>query len=299
MHTDNGSQFKSVEMATFCNEHGIQQIFGVPHYAASQGLAERRHLDLKRALHAYTGRDRTLWANFLQRVQFDINTAINRSIKMDPHTALFAYQANAPFLHRASPPALDADQKAIRERLDSVIELRAAMEHNLVIAQSEMKQYYDSSRRIVEYQLGEIVLIRQPAEYLGSLDYAWTGPYAVYEKEHQNRYWVRHLYREEERRVHVSDMKRYHVTRVDPDVEVHFMAKDNREWVVEAVEDWGIDDDDDAKTPMFLVRWAGYDDPDWQPVENMLGNEQFERFLRDHKDADVAVKQWLKYHHRK
>ena len=142
--------------------------------ARANGLVERVHGPLRRALGLLSGHDRAHWVHVLRRAQWLINTNPHRILGCSPFEYMFA----------RPPPQLLAVMPDIVERslaMDCAEALRSVANWHSLWGACLSKADYDSAATAPTYKSGDFVIVRIPQD--GKQQPAWTGPFRVHDME--------------------------------------------------------------------------------------------------------------------
>ena len=96
------------------------------------------------------------WLEFLPWAEYWYNTTYHRSPGMTPFQALYGrLSPTIPFYKEGLSPVNEVDQ-GLRNKDDLIMQLKA----NLGVTINHMKQTADKNRRDVEFELGDLVLLK-------------------------------------------------------------------------------------------------------------------------------------------
>ena len=108
---------------------------------------------------------------------------------------------------------------------------------NILKRQKDMKRYYDRRRyQGLSFDVGEIIVIRKPAEATGEptkTQGKYRGPYIITEKLPGDVYRIQHLNPEGKRKfsttIHVTQIKSYHNPEVKENLEIDTNEEEDSE----------------------------------------------------------------------
>lgn len=113
-------------------------------------------------LRCFTSQNPRTWSKMLPWVKFWYNTSFHTSIGMTSFKAMYGRDPPTLIiydLHPSDPPLL----QALLSDIDTFFTLLKA---NLLRAQQVMKKFADARRRFVEYDIGDMVLVKlQPVDH--------------------------------------------------------------------------------------------------------------------------------------
>lgn len=208
--TDRGTCFTAKGFEDYCSTKGINHVLNSPRHPQGNGMVERVNRTILPVIQAEMENERR-WDQCLRKVEFDLNTAVNKTTRKTPFRLLHGYN-----------PSLD------NARVDAVVEqgqwnapeqLQEAVGETIRAGQEKYKRQYDRKRYTgVHYDVGEVVLIRAAPESNGEstkLRPKYKGPYVVVGVLPADTYRIETLeYGEGGRRhsttAHVSQMKGYY-----------------------------------------------------------------------------------------
>lgn len=156
------------------------------YHPQTNGQSEALNKCLELYLRCFTRDNPKSWFRLLSWAEFWYNTSFHSSIVMTPFKAV--YGRDPPTLVRYVPTTTDPPslQQLLTER-DSVL---TQLKVNLSKAQAFMKRYADKHRRELEFQIGDLVLVKfQPCRQHSvtlrknqKLGFRYFGPFLVSEK---------------------------------------------------------------------------------------------------------------------
>ena len=174
IHTDQGSNFTSRIMSTFCKIFKVKQIQSTAFHPQSLGSLERSHHVLIQYLKIYC--QKSNWDRWLRFAIFSYNTSTHESTGFTPHELIFGKKANIPseFSKQQIPLTYNLFLKTL---YDKIVETQSQAKTRLESAKEKAKKYYDQKLNTQQYSLNDMVyLLNQKSS---KLDKEYLGPYKV------------------------------------------------------------------------------------------------------------------------
>ena len=126
------------------------------YHPQTDGQSEVVNRCLEQYLRSFVHQWPRKWLEFLPWAEYWYNMTYHRSIGMTPFQALYGgLPSTIPLYKEGLSPVNDVDQ-GLRNRDDLIKQLKA----NLAVAINRMKQTADKNRRDVEFELGDLVLLK-------------------------------------------------------------------------------------------------------------------------------------------
>ena len=158
--TDRGSHFVNETVKDYLASKNIIADFSLAYHPESQGVVERLHSPLVRAMRAYTGYNNAAWAREISRIQWSINTSYNSSIGTSPYTIFFGRKPNTELSNALGSPVASYDtyEERLAEADHWIQYVRQFLEH----AHTRNQKDHDSSFSKTTFNAGDFVTIWQP-----------------------------------------------------------------------------------------------------------------------------------------
>ncbi|KAI3795823.1 hypothetical protein L1987_38483 [Smallanthus sonchifolius] len=125
------------------------------------------------------------WDSHLSLIEFSYNNNYHTSINMAPFEALYGRKCRSPICWNEIGEAQITDPELIQETSDNILEIR----NNIQVARSRQKSYADKRRKPLEFQVGDLVLLKvSPWKGVirfgkkGKLEPRYMGPFKILER---------------------------------------------------------------------------------------------------------------------
>jgi transposase InsO family protein len=275
LQTDGHLTFEGTAMNDLYDEYAIEHHTTTAYHPQSNGVAERKNKDIMNLLRILTGKNYSTWDKHLARVQWHINTNVNRTIGMSPFKASFGYEPRT-----ATPAATGqtSDITTLDKLAGAIYNSQRIALGNAQAAAQKVKQAYDAKRAHVEYTPGEYVLAHR-ADREHKLANTWQGPYTIKTKIRDNVYELADVLLDNTVQLHVSRIRPYNIERSSVDEEVLNMLPEGQHIVKEVLaHKWERDE------LAVLVWWKGYpkEMATWQRGPTLTINTVYKEYCSKH-----------------
>lgn len=204
--TDQGSNFLSELMDVLYKQLGIERLRTTAYRPCCDGMIERFNRTVGDMLASYVSKQPNRWDEYLPYATFAYNTAVHASTGYAPFYLMFGREAREP--NDVLPPTrllIVSNENTIFSQMWH--EAKEAAKRNLEEAKEKQKYYYDKNTKLVEYKIGDQVLIKEMANTPGKFNMRWEGPYKVIERKGDVTYKLLHVENQTEYVTHVDRMK--------------------------------------------------------------------------------------------
>ena len=175
IHTDQGSNFLSQIMKTFCKIFKIKQLKSTAFHPQSLGSLERSHHVFVEYLRHYC--KHFSWDRWLKFAMMSFNSAVHSATQFTPHKLVFGEEMRIPSEFETGEVPITYNQY-LDELLFKIYEAQSTARENIEKAKNKYKYYYDLKSNPQKYEIGEYVyLIKEPR--ISKLDDHYVGPYLV------------------------------------------------------------------------------------------------------------------------
>ena len=112
LHSDNGTEFTSAEVAAVCGGYAVKQVFGLPYKSTSQGTVERFNATLRQLIRVQISQSGSSnYIDVLQRLVDSYNNTTHSSTKLTPNEL---HQAPRAVRNEAAALQRDAADRKLR-----------------------------------------------------------------------------------------------------------------------------------------------------------------------------------------
>ena len=195
---DCGTHFTS-ELTRACLERfGVSPRFHCPYNPRAAGLVERSNATLKQIISKLIADSPSSWHKILPFALWSIRTAINETLGISPHQAVFGQPAIGPLQlvcdhwTGRKPLPLDLAQSPVQylEQLEQKLQIAAdyATEH-AAREQSRYTHNYNLRSRDKSFEVGERVIYLRPSS-TQKLTRTWIGPCEIVRKNSPYSYVI-------------------------------------------------------------------------------------------------------------
>jgi hypothetical protein len=245
----------------------------------TNGMVEKFNHTLVQSISQYISVDQRDWDEFLPFACFQYRSCKNETTNESPYYLLFYRDMKMPLDRVYSK---DEQFTSIEEYLKEVAgRFRASkeiFEKQRLAMEEEKKQFNDSIRRTLNFDIGEVVLILKRYVKKGQvkkLTHLWKGPYVVVSKfDNRINYEVQLLKSGKDKHVvHASNMKRFHEPHL---THLSKKLKASEEGDEKNLEEYEVEKLLDIKyengEKYYLVKWKGFGPSEntWEPIKNLI-----------------------------
>lgn len=185
---DNGTQFDSQKLRSFCEEFGIKNNFSSVAYPQGNGQAEASNKVIVEGIKKRLDRAKGRWVEELPSVLWAYRTTPRRSTGETPFSMSYGVEAVIPLEVglpglRTTAPDLEQNEDTLAKDLDLLDEKRDRAMIRLASYQQELARAYNKRVYPREFKVGDLVLrkvtgnTKEPTD--GKLGPNWEGPYKI------------------------------------------------------------------------------------------------------------------------
>ena len=287
IQTDNGTAFKSYNFNSFCETFGIRAVHSTAYHAQSQGQVEKFNGTLTKMLSNYTGENQTNWTDYINLCLFAYNTAVQKSIKISPHEAVFDSKARSTF---SSLIDKQDDNKSpseyttkVRQRLQDIYK---QIKINQDLADDASKEYYDKNKASnVTFNVGSRVWLDDPVHKVGLSDKfrpKLTGPYVVKEKILSNYKIESEDGKKKQQIVHQNRLRTCYSSKLRTERQTEVLIPKTKQVMVEEIPSTDSEEDSDDD----IVFW--YTAETVPPIPNHIKENEKQKEQKDTVENELV-----------
>ncbi|KAI3745141.1 hypothetical protein L1987_58245 [Smallanthus sonchifolius] len=183
------------------SRHGTQLNLSTPYHPQTDGQSERTIQTLEDMLRACVIEFKGNWDLHLPFVEFSYNNNYHTSIDMAPFEALYGRKCHSPICWSEIGETQITGPELIQETSDKIMLIR----DNLLVARSRQNSYADKRQKPLEFQFGDLVLLKVMDREVKQLKQShipivkvqWEskrGPEFTWEREDQMKAKYPHLF---------------------------------------------------------------------------------------------------------
>ena len=178
IHTDQGTNFTSALMKTFCKILKIERVTSTAFHLQSLGSLERSHHTLVEYLKQFG--DKQSWDEWLHFAIFSYNITVHESTGFAPYTLVFGKEANIPTSFAKEATSLTYVQH-LNDLFRKLYSTHSEASEKINYAKERSKKYYDLKANPQNFNVGDhVYLLNEPRKT--KFDKHYTGPYILEER---------------------------------------------------------------------------------------------------------------------
>jgi transposase InsO family protein len=290
--SDRGSQFISTFWQCLIKRLGIKANLSTAFHPETDGQTERVNSIIEQYVRSYTNYQQDDWDDWLPLAEFVYNNATSESTKTSPFFAVYGQHPRLGFepvdeneRQLLRPQRLQAeDANSFADRMSQLIEW---LRDNLVWAQEIYTEYANRNRTAAPaYKKNDLVWLstkylrtKRPAK---KFDWKWIGPYPITKVVSPFAYRLRLP----------STIRAYptfHTSLLrpvtddplpgqNPDPPPPVEIDQGLEYAVERIDNARYKRGSKRTSFELLVKWTGYEEPTWEPYEELENTAALEEF---------------------
>lgn len=186
MHTDQGRNFDSAMMHSFCKLLEIVKTRTTPYRPSSNGQVERYNVMVLNFLRCFLRGKQKDWDQYLPVLGMNLRAMVNSSTGFTPNMLQLGHEVNMPVDVMFGMPRgskfCDTASEYLKALLQRFHQVHAEARANLRGAQCRQKRRYDVNSKVRAFDVGDLVYRRNTVVKLGQsrkLNPVFTGPYLI------------------------------------------------------------------------------------------------------------------------
>jgi hypothetical protein len=280
--SDRDRAFVSKLWARFCELLGIRRSMSTAYRPQSDGSTERMNQEIEKILRIFCNYSQTNWGQLLPVVEGAINKRTSSSTGFSPFFLLHGYHADpistvTEDLDAPEETSEGAAEKIIKKLKESNEWAQAAM----AVAQEKQEKYYNRHKKPApKYRIGDEV-------WLDTRHWRTNRPCKKLDMKHR-KYKITDIVNSHSYRLDVPGKKNdsFHVELLRPAASDPFPSQEQPKYepgpmlfdgelkyIVEEVLCAKSVRENNKDVRKVLVKWVGYDEPTWEPLQNLEGND--------------------------
>jgi hypothetical protein len=287
--SDRGTQFIAKFWKALCKILRIEVLLSTPYHPETDGQTERINAILEQYLRAYINYLQDDWEAWLHMAEFAANNQASETTGMSPFFATYGQDPLWQFDFTAvEEPRLPEEERAQQVSV-KMKEITDHLQAEILRAQHRQQEYADGKRRPAPaFRVGDKVWLnaqniatQRPSR---KLDHRRIGPYEIIKVVSPYAYKLQFP-------ASIKYHPVQHVSLLDPFDDDPLpgqhnpppppvIVDDNEEWHVEEILDSRLY----RRRLQYLVKWIGFDRPDWEPAEGVNKLEAVDRFHERYPD---------------
>ena len=270
--SDQGRTFINKLWKTVCHQLKIKHRMSTAYHPETDGQTERANRTVETYLRHYVGYLQDDWAKWLPIAEFCANNHVNASTGVTPFFAAFGHHPRMEFEPESSAPAT-------RDSAEFVEEMRRVHEHcRDAMSRSQAFQAAQANRHrlpVPKFKVGDRVFLdvrhlqrQRPTE---KLDHVRAGPYTITQLKTP-------LVVKLDLPPNTGIDNKFHVSLLRPCSPDAFPEQQQQQPPPLKIHEdsqpiYEVDSIQDSRYRyrklQYLVKWIGYEDPTWEPCENV------------------------------
>ena len=194
--SDRDSKFTSKFWQSIFQRLGTRLQLSTANHPQTDGQTERLNRTLEDMLRCVVNYHQSDWDEKLPLVEFAYNNSVNASTKMTPFNLDTGRDPIVPQDLLTHTQSLESRNEAANQLVQHLKDIMQIARDNLLTAQQRQAKYYNEKHRLVEFQVGDTVLVessylltpQERAREKDKLKFKRSGPYTIIEKISSHAY---------------------------------------------------------------------------------------------------------------
>lgn len=286
--TDRGSLFTSKFWRSMATLTDLDHRYSTAYHPQTDGQSEIVNQWLEQYLRMYINMEQSNWADLLPQAEFCYNSTPHSTTGLSPLAALTGTEPRKSMMQPMG--TLQSVIGPAKERAQQMETIHQQLKHAIKVAQLQHKQQYDKKRRPVNIQPGDRVYLSM--KHLSTLrpslklDHRFAGPYRVLKKINDNAF---QLELPSTLRIHdvlPAALLSKEKGNVGDPLPAHAKAPvdDPNSGFIEGIKGASRRWDGKRTTLHYYVKWIGWEEPTWEPAENIKDDPSFDIWIRNYEN---------------
>lgn len=267
LQSDRGSTFLNSTLQAFTQLHHVRHKFAASYHPQTNGKVERVIGTIRIIMNKLVKGNFTEWPYYIEAVQYYYNNKINELTQSTPFSLLLGRQANKYDNYEIAleKPITKQQWYEHQQKIISLIYPTITSKY-IKLKKEQVRKYNELRKNLLLESLppGTHVSIKN-INYAAKKDPKYLSGYVVVKRTIQGPYLLRgpdgELY---DRLVSIDQIKA--LRRLPAKLK---QDKEGTQYVVERIIDHSDENEDGTKERQYLVKWLGYQQPTWQPVDDL------------------------------
>jgi hypothetical protein len=281
IQSDGASYFRYGSVAEYLEKQGISHHVSTPYHPASNGIVERANSVILNALRVLDHHGVTDWDARLDLVQRRLNLGFNRTRGACPYEIITGHKPYSAVSGLGVSPDRQREYGSAEELAALVHEVQARVLLKLEQEYLRLAEGYNAGRLTSPFTRGSTVLVRYDSQ-ANKLAPRWQGPFTVLKDLGRDKYRVQHMLDKRITSIAADRMRPIDTSRMDANDLLQF-AHGEGWYSVEAI----TNHRGSGSQLQFEVKWRGYDEPTWEPVDHVRQTGACREYLKAHPSVKL------------
>uniref|UniRef100_A0A803JYW4 Gypsy retrotransposon integrase-like protein 1 n=1 Tax=Xenopus tropicalis TaxID=8364 RepID=A0A803JYW4_XENTR len=193
--SDRGTSFTGQVFSQLQKLLDIKHELHIAFHPQSSGTVERGNRTLKTMLTKFCAEKPSTWAQMLPLCLMAIRSTPHSTTGVSPYQAMTGRLMRMPgnlLIPSATPLLQGAVTEAwVKNVAEHINEVNKFVARNIGHSKSQIKKYFDKKVRLFEYNVGDLVMVRDFGKKEHSFTPIWRGPFTVVDKASPATYLVK------------------------------------------------------------------------------------------------------------
>ena len=299
VRTDGGTQFTANVCQELIRFLGISYFTIIPYHPQANGDNERWNAEIVQLLRALVleRRIKDVWSDYLPIVQRILNSVYTSSLGTFPARVVFGDNIPVvqPYLLKKAEDVpfqpISTYVMHLNDNIQHVVNIiKKKFETNLQLRQQKMQDV--DVNQVVEFKVGEFVLVTYPSKRPSKLCSLYRGPMKIVNKMRDDIFEVLDLVSGKIIKVHVDRLRvfKYQNSSTNDESMLQLATSDVDEFIVNVILAHRYVGSRKTKSNLeFLVSWDGYEDVynSWEPYDHLKDVQALDGYSALHPELKL------------